>query len=54
MWGVLGIRPYLCEVLYHTKGFMLIDTINRHQVFIKQKIKSIDLLSLRKKCIFEA
>ena len=36
------------------KGIMLIDTINRHQVFIKGKIKSIDLLPLRKKCIFEA
>ena len=43
----------LCGPLSY-KGFMLIDTINRHQVFIKGKIKNIDLLSLRKKCIFEA
>jgi len=33
---------------------MLIDAIIYHVEFIKQKITGIDLLSLRKKCIFEA
>lgn len=35
------------------KEIMLIDTINRHQVFIKQKVKNVDLLSLEKNVSFK-